>query len=245
MIFVFVIQGTQLRKPLNIKESCRDLGVIMSHDLSWSDHVSLVVAKAYKVLGLLRRSFHSAHSSLRTLLYTSLICSQLTYCCQVWRPHLLKNIQVLERVQQRATKWILNDFITDYKSRLISLHLLPLMMSFEIHDISFFLKSLLSPSEAFNILNFVSFTSSSGTRSSPADTPVYISLSSILFHSSSSPLELSYLSQFTLRVYSSSSLHSQASLMVSLLSSFDDSNSCSFRFKCPCSKCFVPLSLHS
>ena len=155
-------------QPLSIKESCRDLGVIMSRDLSWSDHVFVVVAKAYKVLGLLRRSFHSAHSSLHRLLYTSLIRSQLTYCCQVWRPHLLKDIQVLERVQRRATKWILNDFTTDYKSRLISLHLLPLMMSFKIHDISFFLKSLASPTEAFNILNFVSFASSSGTRSSPA-----------------------------------------------------------------------------
>ena len=61
-------------QPLNIKESCRDLGVIMSCDLSWSDHVSLVVAKAYRVLGLLCRFFHSAHSSLHRLLYTSLIC---------------------------------------------------------------------------------------------------------------------------------------------------------------------------
>ena len=49
--------------------------------------------------------------------------------------------------------------------------ILPLMMTFEMHDISFFLKSLLSPSEAFNILNFVSFTSSSGTRSSGVKLP--------------------------------------------------------------------------
>ena len=60
-------------QPLSIKESCRDLGVIISRDLSWSDHVSVVVAKAYEVLGLLRRSFHSAHPSLCRLLYTSLM----------------------------------------------------------------------------------------------------------------------------------------------------------------------------
>ena len=45
---------------------------------------------------------------------------------------------------------------------------------------------------------------------------MYISLSSFLLHSSSSPLELSHLSQFALPVYSSSSLHSQALLMVLL-----------------------------
>ena len=32
-------------QPLSIKESCRDLGVIMSCDLSWSDHVSVVLLR--------------------------------------------------------------------------------------------------------------------------------------------------------------------------------------------------------
>ena len=228
-------------QPLSIKESCRDLAVIMSHDFSWSDHVSVVVAKAYKVLDLLRYSFHSAHSSLRRLLYTSLIHSQLTYCCQVWRPHLLKDIQVLERVQRRATKWILNDFSTDYKSRLISLHL-PLMMSFEIHDISFILKSLASPTEAFNILNFVSSsgTKSSGVklqhryaRTSPSRHFYFTRLprlwNSLNLLSMSIPQGLS-----TLKYY----------LLSHFLSSFDDFNLCLFHYKCPCSKCFVSL-LHS
>ena len=49
-----------------------------------------------------------------------LIRSQLTYCSQVWRPHLLKHIMSLERVQCRATKFILNDFSSDYKSRLVA-----------------------------------------------------------------------------------------------------------------------------
>ena len=44
--------------------------------------------------------------------------------------------------------------------------MLPLMMTFEVYDISFFLKSLSSPSVAFDILNYVSFNSAVGTRSS-------------------------------------------------------------------------------
>ena len=156
----------------------------MSRDLSWSDHVSLVVAKAYKVLGLLHRSFHSAHSSLHRLLHTSLIRSQLTYCCQVWRLHLLKDIQALGRVQQRAMKWIPLHLAQD-----------PLVLNSSI------------------------------------DTPVHLPLVIIILLIFP-PLELSYLSQFALHVYSSTSLHSQASLMVSLSLFF-----WWFHFKCPCSKC--------
>ena len=235
-------------QPLSIKESCRDLGVIMSHDLSWSNHVSVVVAKAYKVLGFLRRSFHSAHSSLHRLLYTSLIRSQLTYCCQVWRPHLLKDIQVLERVQRRATKWILNDFTTDYKSRLISLHLLPLMMSFKIHDISFILKSLASPTEAFNILNFVSFVSSSCTRSSGVKLQHRYARTSPSRHFYFTRLPRLWNSLISLNLLSLSISQALSTLKCYLwshfLSSFDDFNPCSFHYKCPCSKCFVTL-LHS
>ena len=60
-------------------------------------------------------------------LYVSLIRSQLLYCTQIWRPHLMKDILTIERVQRRATKYILNDFTSCHKTRLLKLNLLPLM----------------------------------------------------------------------------------------------------------------------
>ena len=125
--------------PFNIKESCHDLCVIITRNLSWSDHVAYIVSKAYKLLGLIRRSFQSPPTSLRRALYLALVHSQLTYCCQTWRPHLLKDIKLLASVQRRATKWILNNYCMEYMSRLQSLHLLPFMMQLEVYDISFFL----------------------------------------------------------------------------------------------------------
>ena len=63
------------------------------------------------MLYFLRRSMSYFHSPLVKLsLYTSLICSKLSYCSQVWRPHLVKDISKFEQVQHRATKFILNDF---------------------------------------------------------------------------------------------------------------------------------------
>ena len=46
---------------------------------------------------------------------------------------LFNDILLLEKVQRRATKVILNDYTSDYKSRLIKLQLLPLMYAYELH----------------------------------------------------------------------------------------------------------------
>ena len=124
----------------------KDLGIFMNSDLSWSEHYSFIISKAYRELSVLRRSFNPLNSSsTKKTLYTTMVRSHFIYCSPVWRPRFIKNIQLLERVQRRATKYILNDFTSDYKDRLISLELLPLMMFYELLDIMFFVKSLKTP----------------------------------------------------------------------------------------------------
>ena len=68
------------------------------------------------------------------------------------------------KVQRRATKFILNDYSSNYKSRLTALRLL-LMMVYELHDTSFFIKCLKHPTASFNIMNYIKFSAGS-TRSS-------------------------------------------------------------------------------
>ena len=144
---------------------CRDLGIVFSHDLSWSLHYNSISAKAYRQLGLIRRTFSpSISTNVKKLLYLSLVRSQVSYCSQVWRPHFIKDIKLLERIQRRATKYILNDYSSDYKSRLTALHLLPLMYFYELLDVLFFVRCLKFPDPSFQILDFVSF-SSAPTRS--------------------------------------------------------------------------------
>ena len=92
-------------------------------------------------------------------LYISLIRSHFMYCSVIWRPCLIKHIQLIERVQRRATKYILNDYISDYKSRLIKLQILPLAYILELNDIMFFIRNLKHPHEGFNINNYISFAS--------------------------------------------------------------------------------------
>ena len=118
----------------------RDLGVIMSNDLSWSRHCDYIVSKAYRTFGMIRHAFKTSSIPAKCKLYLSLVRSHLSYCSPVWRPQHARDIISLERVQRRATKYILNDYTSDYKSPLLSLHLLPLMYYSELCDLMFSLK---------------------------------------------------------------------------------------------------------
>ena len=143
---------------INLKSHHKDLGIVVSDDLQWHLHHNHILDKSYKILGMIRRTFGKSNSVItKAKLYTSLIRSQLAYCSIIWRPYLIQDIIKLESIQRRATKFIMNDYTSDYKSRLLHLNLLPLMHVFEITDIIFLVKSFKFPSASFNINNYVSF----------------------------------------------------------------------------------------
>ena len=101
----YAINGNLLRRMSQHK----DLGVTFSTDLHWTEHYNIIIAKAYQTLGLLRRTFSVSSTAAKKQLYISLVRSQLLYCSKLWRPQLLKDVFTLERVQRRATKYILNN----------------------------------------------------------------------------------------------------------------------------------------
>ena len=89
-------------------------------------HYKHITFKAYKYLGLLRCAFSSCHSvKAKKILYITLR-SHLTYCSQLWNPYLTKDTITLEKIQRKATKFIIKDYDTDYQTRLPKLDLLPL-----------------------------------------------------------------------------------------------------------------------
>jgi hypothetical protein len=91
----------------------KDLGIIISDDFSWSAHYSSIVSKA-----LVKRVIGTSSSiTVRKQVYVILVRSQLLYCSHIWRSHLIKDIKLLESVQRKATKWILNDYKMDCKLR--------------------------------------------------------------------------------------------------------------------------------
>jgi hypothetical protein len=98
--------------------SCeKDLGLLFSDNLKWSAQVSTSAAKANQMLGLLKRTFKFWTPSTFSLLYKSLIRPQLEFANSVWNPCFHKDINILEKVQKRATKLIPVIRHLDYESR--------------------------------------------------------------------------------------------------------------------------------
>uniref|UniRef100_A0A1X7UDD0 Reverse transcriptase domain-containing protein n=1 Tax=Amphimedon queenslandica TaxID=400682 RepID=A0A1X7UDD0_AMPQE len=127
--------------PFRVSSVHKDLGVYLSADLSWSNHISHIISKAYKRLGLIRRYYSISISvEIKKTLYIYLVRSQLVYCSLIWRPNFVKDFMLLERVQQKATKYILNNFVSDYGTRLMSLNMLPSVIILELNDKSFLSK---------------------------------------------------------------------------------------------------------
>ena len=127
---------------MELTSELRNLGLVTVCDLSWSTHIDKISNKDNKILGLIKRickGFQDV-STLRTL-YLALVRSLLECCSVVWSPQKSRKISKLERIQRRATKFILktND---DYEQRRKRLNLLSLEQRRFLFDVLFLYKAL-------------------------------------------------------------------------------------------------------
>ena len=204
-----------------------------------TEHYNHITPKAYKTLGLLRRTFKSNNTQTKKLLYISLVRSQLTYCSQLWRPHLIKDITLLERIQRRATKYVHNNL--SYKSRLEQLHLLPLMYIYELNDLLFRIKSLKFPTSHFDISKYIQF-SNYGTRATFAhklNHPISL-ISTTYQHSFHNRIIRLWNSTPVIDLSLSIDIikkHLINFLWTQFTANFTSDHPCSFHFVCPCYQC--------
>ena len=135
----------------------KDLGVLIRHDLNWNDHVDFIISKAQKMLNLLYRTCKDIHDvKTKKLLYITWVRSRLEYASVVWSPYTKRNISGLEKVQRRATRFIIGRDYSEYE-RLSKLSLLALQYRREIHDIFFF--KCLNNIYAVDLSKYISFRS--------------------------------------------------------------------------------------
>ena len=119
--------STSLIKKIAVQ---RDLGVLITGYLKWRKQVNAVYTKASRMLGFIRRtSADMRDPRIRTALYKTLVRSHFVYSSQVWSPQSVALILDLEKVQRRATRFILSlpfQSETSYKDQLLLTGLLPL-----------------------------------------------------------------------------------------------------------------------
>ena len=104
----------------------RDLGITVCSDLNWTTHIKAITDKARKKAAWVFSVFHNRSPEIMLTLYKSLVRSLLEYCCPVWNPRKISDIQELEGVQRTFTSRIAGCQQLDYWERLQKLSLMSL-----------------------------------------------------------------------------------------------------------------------
>lgn len=91
-------------------DSAKYLGVTISKDLSWNNHINNITASANRTLGFVKRNIRTKSKEVRSLAYNSLVRPQVEYASSVWSPYTKENINKIEMLQRRAARWVCNDY---------------------------------------------------------------------------------------------------------------------------------------
>lgn len=122
-LYNYTIDGA----PIHYRPNVRDLGVIVDEQLTFRDHYSNIIRRAYRSLGYNYRTCKEFNciDSLKTLYY-ALVRSGLEYASQVWSPFVAKHKHAIERVQRKFTSFLyfkLRRQRQEYEDRLVTLSL--------------------------------------------------------------------------------------------------------------------------
>lgn len=117
-LYTLLDQASGTRVPLEESQGEKDLGVYISSDLKWKTHIEMITSKANRILGMLTKTFISRDANLWKTLYISLVRPQLEFASTVWSPYLKSDIELIEKVQHRATNLPKSMRSLNYEDRL-------------------------------------------------------------------------------------------------------------------------------
>ena len=104
-------------------QAAKYLGLIISHNLSWSTHIAGIIGRATSALAFFRRNFNQCSRDVKIKCYLTYIRPIIEYSAVIWSPHLQNNIYQIEMVQRKAARFVFNDHsrhssVTDMLNRL-------------------------------------------------------------------------------------------------------------------------------
>ena len=78
-------------------QSAKCLGITITDNMDWGQHVSEISFKATKTLGFLRRNLAFAPRSTKEVAYKTLVWPKLEYAAPIWSPHSKLQINHIEK----------------------------------------------------------------------------------------------------------------------------------------------------
>ena len=84
------------------KESLRDLGVQLTDDGGFREHIEKVTKKARQKSGWIFRTFYSRETQFLKQVFKSLVQPHLDYCSQLWSPSNQYQINLVNKIRARA-----------------------------------------------------------------------------------------------------------------------------------------------
>ena len=86
-------------------QSAKYLGLTITDNLDWGQHISEITCKATKTLGFLRRNLALAPRHTKEVAYKTLVRPQLEYAAPIWHPYNDTQTVKVEKVQKTAARW--------------------------------------------------------------------------------------------------------------------------------------------
>ena len=109
---------TKSGKLIEENKTVKDLGVITSRDVSFSEHIDDLVLSSKIKAGLLLRTFKTREAEPMLKMFNSFIRSKLDYCSIIWNPDKKEEIDKIERIQKNFTSKIKGLEEKNYHERL-------------------------------------------------------------------------------------------------------------------------------
>ena len=161
--------------PLTSSRSVKDLGVHLSHDLSFRDHIVHITSKATRCVNFLFIALKTRNPDVLIHAYRSYCLPILDYCSPIYFPHQQYLVQMLERVQSyflRRLQFRCNVTFDSYTEACTHFHIDPLTLRRSLLSLTL-AHSLFSPHSSVSPSHLFSFRSSN-TRGLPYKlTPLY------------------------------------------------------------------------
>ena len=101
-------------KTFKSEETVKLLGIHQDYKLNFEQHVSELCRKAASQLNVLKRLTRFIGFNEKKILVQRFVYSNFAYCPLVWYFSSAKSLQKIEKIQERALRFLHNDHLSSY-----------------------------------------------------------------------------------------------------------------------------------